>query len=370
MAKRFYPKIPTSKEIGHIAKLLNIINNSNMAHNKPITPAEVIEQKRILTNKAILFNFCNHFKDNSLDDLLNDTTFFKIMSNVESTLRSRVLQVAIEVTYNKRYFSEKTLQKFYENDFQIEDPFKVNQGLCDQSTLYTALIMKAFGEYFNVSRKDLVVNSTPSYINKDLLSNDQKKLIEYNQYMTGNTACDATIRERPFDLKDGNEIDWTKNHIRPIDVVLLKEKGYRLLSKFEQSLESQVKDPSSKLSNDARRYAKDILVLVKEKEHLSAQSIFEKIYQYTVTNQPPKDFRMPYILPVKKASIDNLSSSVNYEELAKVDLDRGHFTDVKAKNALESIKKRWDPELVKKANESMKGSLHQVLPIKSTETEE
>jgi hypothetical protein len=64
----------------------------------------------------------------------------------EPTLHWRAFQLAVEVTYSHQ-FNQQTLQDFYLNAFYLQDTFNVNHKDCDQSTVYTAMVIKLFKQY-------------------------------------------------------------------------------------------------------------------------------------------------------------------------------------------------------------------------------
>jgi len=141
-----------------------------------------------------------------------------------------------------------------------------------------------------------------------------------------------------------------------------------MLTKLHNSLRNQINTSSSVLSSEAREYAKDISNIVTDREGLPPQVVFDKLSKYVLVHQPPKDFRMPLVVPAKKAKVAALCEGISRKDLDSVALDPGRLTDVKAKKAIGSILDTYDPELIKNARKAMEGSLSHVLsPNNSTE---
>ena len=318
-------------------------------------------QQRLYTNKLVLLHFCNHFKKIPLTDLTKDTVFIEWVDKCirgTPTLQSRAFQLALEVTYNKRFFSESTLQKFYKNDFQIEDIYNINKGLCDQSTIYIASLGKIFSYHLNTNKKDLIINSTPLFMKKSDITSERQEIMDSNKKMTDNSMPDMSFREQSFDCKDSKNICWNKNHIYFVDIAKIEQQGYGMLKNLSASLHNQIK--INALSPQGVLYAQDILKLLQYKE-TSFQKMFEKINAYTLVHQPPKDFRMPYIIPIKKADSELLKTTFTSEQVEKVNLEPGNLTDVKAKKAIESIQEDWDSALKETVQKAISSSLSHVL---------
>lgn len=354
--KRFYPG-----EIGHTQKLLNIVNK--ISPKKKIQNSKATLDERLLTNKIVFLNFCNHFKEIPLADLINDAIFIKWVhkSHHETpTLQSRAFQLALEVTYPKRHFSQPMLEKFYENDFNIEDTLDINKGICDQSTIYSAVLTKYITNYFNLDKKDITVISSPLFLKKTEITSEIQEIMVFNKKITDNSMPDLKINQRVYDFKESKNISWNKNHIYLFDIKNIEKKGASLLKELEQSLRNQIKSQSSAFSEESQKYAKDILNILKNKP-ISTQAMFDKIQEHVLKNLPPKDFRIPFIIPIKKANGEELKSTIDTEKLTKVKLQPGNLTDVKTKTALESIKEDWDPLLKEKVQKAIIGSLSHVL---------
>ena len=319
----------------------------------------------------IFLRFCDHFKQYTLAELLDDKFLNKMIYDTihgESTLHARSFQLALQVTYFKRKFSEQSLQEYFKNDFKIIDPSKANQGFCDQSTLYTAITLKYVTNHLNLSCDDVVVNSTPLFLSKNGLASEMTRVMETNKKLTGNSFPDVSIKDRPYDFKDSKEFCWNKNQIYLLDVDNIKQYGDAMLTKLHNSLRNQINTSSSVLSSEAREYAKDISNIVTDREGLPPQVVFDKLSKYVLVHQPPKDFRMPLVVPAKKAKVAALCEGISRKDLDSVALDPGRLTDVKAKKAIGSILDTYDPELIKNARKAMEGSLSHVLsPNNSTE---
>lgn len=132
----------TSSNIYNLQKRLHSGTPMQM-FAKVISPQALLEQKHLIRNKAIFLRFCQHFKEKSLAELLDDKVFITYVSdniNKEPMLFSRAFQLALEVSYFKRHFNQQILQEVYKNDFIIQDSFNINKGICDQSTIYSSAL--------------------------------------------------------------------------------------------------------------------------------------------------------------------------------------------------------------------------------------
>nr|NP_062846.1 hypothetical protein PhpooMp01 [Physarum polycephalum]BAB08100.1 unnamed protein product [Physarum polycephalum] len=350
---RFYP--------GHVNKIINIINTSL----KKVSPQALIEQNRIEANKMIIYAFCEHFKNDNLSDLLDDHKIINRMHDFihkQPTLSSRAFQLALEVSYSKRSFNEATLQDFFKNEFNIRDTFNVNNGVCDQSTIFSALMAKYVVSYYNLNSKDIIVNSTPLYLTKDI-SPEIKASMEFNKNLTGNSCPDITLKEHPYDFKDSKDIKWNKNQIYLVDNTSFNEQAIIMLNHLEKSLINQL-TVNHLMSSECVLYTKDILAIMKNKSTSSAQDIFEKIQKHLLSNQPPKDFRIPLIVPIKKASLEELRVNYSTNEYNNIKLDPGTLTDVKTRKAIASMTE-WNPFLRDKVQKAIHSSLSHILPDSS-----
>ena len=355
---RFYPG--SSKGMGHASKILAVLGNNR----KPLSPAALIERNKMIYSKIIFLKFCDQFKQHTLAELLNDKFFIRMINNIihgEPTLLSRHFQLALEVTYSGRKFNQQMIQEYFKNDFRIVDTFNTNQGLCDQSTLYTAMESKIVADYLNLSCDDIVVNSTPFFLSKNKITPEIKSVMETNKKLTDNDFPDVIIQERPYDFKDSKNFCGNKNQIYLLDVDNIKKHGASMLLWLEQSLRNQIETQSSVLSSEGKEYAKNISNILKDREGIPPQLLFDKLSKYVLVHQPPKDFRMPLVVPAKKAKVEELCEGISQKDLDSVALDPGRLTDVKAKKAIGSILDTYDPVLIKKVRKAIGGSLSHVL---------
>jgi hypothetical protein len=332
----------------------------------PLTPALILEQKKIMLNKAIFLHYCNHFKELTLTQLLDDTTFIRTMHNQinrDPTLHSRAFQLAMEVTYAKRKFSQVELEEIYKNDFVIKDMFNINQGLCDQSTIYTCISTKILQNYFNFNKKDIIVNSTPIFLTKEKITPEIKQTMEHNKKLTDNNSPDLTVKERPYDFKDSKDICYNKNHIYVIDTELFKEKGPFMLNKLIQSLESSLL-VSSKVSPETITYTKELVLILKKQKELNIQQQLENLNVHLNKYVMPKDFKCPYIVLKNKTTFENLNITESIQkQIDDVTLEKGHLDYLKAQQAIMSIINKFrDQNLRNTINQATKNSI-QLLQI-------
>lgn len=279
-----------------------------------------------------------HFQKRTVTELLQDNIFLQEMHNNihnEPTIVSRAFQLALEVTYSKRKFKEEALQNFYKNDFIVKDIFNVNHGLCDQSTIYTSMITKIFTNYMCISPENVVVNSTPLYMQKENITTSMQALMDYYKLMTGNSCPDLFINKRPYDLKDVKNISFGKNQIYLIDIEFINTKGFEILKKLEKSIADSINN-NINLSQETRSFSKIVLANLKNHRELetSPQIRFEMLCQM-ILKDIPKDFQMPIFIPIKKPKIE--SFDIVYSILDNIPLDKGHLDYVKAKKAIMGV---------------------------------
>lgn len=361
--------LDTNNIIYSKTKLLNFLNCDvikRMMHRTIVVPKKIIpsqilvEQKKILENKIIFNKYCEHFKNYSLAELQNDNIFITMMHNSihnQPTLYSRAFQLALEVTYSKRKFSEQTLQEMYQNDFIIQDNFHVNKGICDQSTIYTSIIAKKIVTYLNLDIKDLIVNSTPLYLTKDKITESTKIIMDYNKKMTENTCPDFALKGRPYDLKEQKEISYSKNHIYLFDKDQMHKKGIEIFNNLEKALNNSLQNNQIILSKEMKMFTADIIKELANHRHLQTpiQSRVDSLNMFLLKKNIPKEFKMPIFVPVKKANLDDLL--ITNIDNDKIPLDPGHLDYVKAKKALMGILERYPADVQLKIQEATCASI-------------
>lgn len=323
----------------------------------------VTQNNQHLINKIIFYNFCNHFKKVPLVELQNDKLFIQwVYKSIheEPSYEARAFQLCLEIIYRQKVFEQNTVESIFEKYITLQDAFYSNKGLCEQSTVYSCTLAVKVATNLNLSPDNITVNSTPFLLRKDQITYEMRQTMEENKTLTGNSAPDLTINKRPYDFKDSKDISWNKNHVYLLDIENITQKGYTILNNLESSLKNQTETSSSKLSPESILYAKSILAILKNRNK-SPLEILEKINQFTIINQPPRDFRIPYIIPTKKASLSELKKTISEEEIATVNLEPGHLTDVKARKAIQSIQEKWDPELKEKVRQAVTNSISHIL---------
>lgn len=329
-------------------------------------PLLLAEQSRIFYNKAIFYRYCNHFKINTLEELLNDTYFINIMCNMVNknpTLHSKAFQLALEVCYSKRKFEEKTVQDFFSNDFLVIDYFNCNRKLIDQSTVFSAITMKKVVDYFGYSKNEVMVLSTPIFLDTHKLTESQSDFMASSKKLTGNAIPDALLKGRQYDFKIKEHYDFNKNTIFFIDSdVLLKDSGARLLLKIQQSLSGSI---SNRLTDElVVKYSRNLqeFIYKRVQSKVSPQSIIEDINRYIIQNEPPLNFTFPKIIPYKPSKITELVTAEEEAALLKIPLEKGHLTSVKAKKAIMGIIDTFDDARKQMIIDVTKRSIEASLP--------
>lgn len=309
---------------------------SKILAQRIISSQALQEKSKLIQNKAILFKFCQHFKEKTLSQLLNDEVFIHHIAsyiNSEPSLYSRAFQLALEVTYSKRKFSHAELQEIYKNDFIVSDTFAINRGLCDQSTIYTSILAKKVSIYLNLNFNDIIVHSTPLFLQKENITSSIKNLMDYNKKMTENTCPDITLKNRPFDFKEQKDISFCKNQIYIIDKEVLAKKGIEIFLKLEKSLIMSKKF----LSTEAQVYTDDLLKSLKQHRETQAsiETRVECLNKFLLAHDVPKDFKMPLFIPIRKFKIEDITGEIS--SLDKIPLEQGHLDYTKAKKAIMGI---------------------------------
>lgn len=261
--------------------------------------------------------------------------FAKNMHN-DPTLHSRAFQLALEVTYFKRRFNTSILQEIFKNDFIIKDYFTINNGLCDQSTIYSALLAKEFTNYFNLAKEDVIVLSTPLYNIKHLLTSRN----EYYKSITGNSIPDLTLKETPYDFKDSKDILLNKNHIYFLDINDIQKKSSEIIYNLEKQILLLQKNANPQL----KIYFKDIILILSTDKHPADK--LNTIYSFMHKVTPPKEFRIPYIIFKKKANITELLlDNKPNADIEAVPLDHGKLNEIKSQKAIMGITEKWSVDL-------------------------
>lgn len=308
----------------------------------------ILEAQRLLLNKIVLHNFCNHFKTKSLTELLTDTTFIHYVHTCihqKPTLHSRAFQVALEMTYSKRKFNLEQLEQYYKDDFNIEDTFQVNKNLCDQSTIFTSVITKDLINYLNLDKKDVIVHATPLFLSKEQITPFKQKIMDYNKEMTGNTCPDVSIKERPYDYKDSKDVSYNKNHLYFIDQENLIKECTQHIHSLKSSLWSNIK--TSRMENEVLKYSKNILKIIDNGHNTkeSAAHVYEKILLFVKKSPPPLEFKMPLFIYKTKANLLELNNTITSEQAAAVPLETGKLNDVKVRKAIGGLIDAWPDHL-------------------------
>lgn len=175
--------------------------------------------KEFEQTKDIFFRYCNHFKRLSQEELLNDITFIKYhqkMLKENPELTHYAYQVAVEASYSKRFFSQEALNEVFKEHFTIKDIYGLNNGLCDASTVNTALITEHIKTKSPFKAAEVLVASTPLEYHTTRYYDIQKSikpLIQQSKNATGNTNCDLFIDGRPYDIKHTEKDHVNQSHI-------------------------------------------------------------------------------------------------------------------------------------------------------------
>ena len=289
-------------------------------------------QSNWLFNKTIFFRYCEHFENLTLQELLNDQKFIKVMSKMVTdapSLHTRAFQLALEVTYSRRKFSLEALQEYFLADFKIKDVYDSNRGLCEQSTIYSSILMHFVKSQLQLNATSIQVNVTPLYLPKQKSFIVEQHMAN-NWAITGNRSPDAAISGIPYDFKESSDVSFNKNHIYIIDIATLEEKSHLLANKMMQSLQSTLDvtpDEAIKI------YTKQLLFIAKTKG-----SFIEKIdiiNKLMVNNPPPVGFRFPFLISKPHVSLEDFATPL--EKLEKIPLDQGHLDYTKARKALLGI---------------------------------
>lgn len=317
--------------------------------NKVLVDQVALDKHKMFTNKVILFKYCEHFKNLSLNELLNDTLFFKYMHGTihsSPTLHSRAFQLALEITYSKRLFSEKQLQEFYKCDFQVKDVLNINNGYCDQSTIYSSMLAKIVVDYFGLNSKDVIVSSTPLFLTRNNITTSVQEQMTFSKQLTGNTFSDLVIKDRPYDFKECKNLSFGKNHIYFIDSEYFVKNSITIFNNLESTLQCMLKTPNKKVSLESLQYADNLYKFLKNQRDTIAEQRLENLNQLLMKSSPPKDFAFPYIIIKKKA---HLQTILNTNDISKdadtIPLDHGYLDSVKTRKAIMGVIEKWSPNL-------------------------
>jgi hypothetical protein len=356
--------VTLNKELYKIQKRYHsgnaLVNNLT---KKIISPQVLMEQRNLLKNKAIFMRYCEHFKNKTLSDLLNDKIFIQYVHESihhQPTLFSRAFQLALEVTYSKRRFDEQVLKDMYKHDFLVEDTFGVNKGFCDQSTVYSCVLAKKVSFYFNLEVKDIIVNSTPIFLNKQKITETMKVSMDYNKKMTENTCPDISINGRPYDFKEPKDISFGKNQIYFIDIEHICKKGVEIFFKLEKSLENSLNNTHRPLSEKTKELTNTIIENLKKQREsqVSIEIRVESLNLLLFKKNIPKDFKMPLFIPMKKANIETLDT----KDVDQVPLDTGFLNETKTKKAIMGVLDTYDYRIKANIQEITHGSIQFNIP--------
>ena len=326
-------------------KIIIVRNITSTIIKKTVSPAVLLEQKKLLYYKAIFYHFCKQFERYSFDELLNDKSLISIFNEFmhnAPTLHSRAFQLALEVTYSKRKFSEKTLQEYFAKDFKINDILNMNQGVCDQSTIYNSFLAQMTAKYFNLDYSSVVVYSTPLKATLENLTFEEKKTMLLNKKLTDNTVPDVSIKERPYDFKEPASIrdfKFSRNQIYFIDFKDLKNKSSQILNSIEDSLSGCLSNPQT-LDLGVRLTLNQFLSVARNYNNqgsTKAQLGVEHLNNMASKGNFPLEFKYPLLIIYKKTPLEHLFSIENKDEIEKIPLDQGHLDYKKAQKAIMGI---------------------------------
>lgn len=178
--------------------------------------------------------FYNHIKDIPLKNLRSDPVFYryfkKSVIDDPFSIGSRPYQLAIEVAYSKRKFSQTELLEVFNNRISISDPLGIaGAGInIDSSTFYSYLQAYHMSKTTCFGKSSLDVQCTPSISREHMqsLSPEAKLKIRLTQERTGNSFSDLVIDGHSHDFKSGKYSN-AKNHIIFFDF----EEGWSTRSK-------------------------------------------------------------------------------------------------------------------------------------------
>jgi hypothetical protein len=323
-----------------------------------------------LKAQEAFYKCCLYFKNVPLRELKNDRMFMNHYNNLlreEPNLHARAFQLALEVCYHKRRYSENDLRQILDGRVSINDLAGFNNGQVDSSTLYTAFQTDLLTKRAPFNKSSVViVNSTPiNNINPNSLPPNLQSRIALSKTNTGNIYNDIDIDGHMYDYKYSDSPLYNKNHIYFYDYenyaneasILLKHLERVLKDKLENHLRSKIL-----LSNDDVLYTKESyqkLILIKSKQITVREKMDEwNLYIQKTMHARPSTFTTPIL--VQTTDKPFIPSTELLEETKKVIIEHGHMQPDKALKAIKGIVKGFDNDTQEKAYIETNGVIGQM----------
>lgn len=207
-------------------------------------------------------------------------------------------QLTLETFFARHRFELKNVESILGPNLKLEDIIGMNNGLVDQSSIFTILQTQAFLSSLQIKVESVVIVETP-YNLFDLsdLSPKAQKFILNSKIATGNTVCDVKLEDHLFDYKitSGSSPGAGKNHIQPIAAY-----NSVAINRYLTSLESHLKE-QSKINPDAELkdyYAKTLKTLqdIKNEKSISPIEQIKLFNAYTIQELPNRPVGCYYSL--------------------------------------------------------------------------
>lgn len=255
--------------------------------------------------------------------------YYKTLCEKHPEFIVRAFQLALEVYYNKRRFSEQEICNIFEHKFSLEDFARFNKGITDTSTFFSALqtnhLYTQPGFIKNVDTCLVIAPALDSSVLKELPPEFLERMLRINK-ATGNTINDVDLNGHHYDYKITPDPYYGRNHIMFITVN--QNNQFRVTStRIAHYMDQQVKliDKNSHSSfsqmNERNYYIKFIDVL-NAIQNESASDI-EKYYRlnqiiFQDLHNRPATVYIPLFIPVTSKPYN--PNPVLSEEIKKIDL--------------------------------------------------
>jgi hypothetical protein len=314
---------PSLKDaIAHVgAKIFNSVPTPNKtsglifkAEQQSEVSSSILHENsvHVQQNKQSLHTFAEHFKqipDNQLDDQLVFIRWFKETFSNQPEVNTRAFQLAIEVSYKKKQFSEKYLHKVFEGQIGILDLTGSNNGFTDASTFYTFMqtyvLLKQLGAAKNIEMR--IIISPPLKGNLKDLPPKILQILQEGQKATGNSINDIMLNNHYYDYKNTRDIAYNKNHIIYLDYSnfdtfsISQRYLVNLAKRFQRIVDVKVDLDQKPVTKEVHTYTKilsdKINALIKENSLSGLQKIIQwNAILFETWDIRPTDLYFPMII--------------------------------------------------------------------------
>lgn len=290
------------------------------------------------------------------------------MCNANNYLYNRAFQLALEVTYNKRYFQQTELEHVFREQIMFQNSIETfnHATECDQSTLFNALQSAYIKKEHPLW--SITVNTTPpANIDITALSQKIQDTVRVNKLLIENSFPDISIDGVTYNFKSTKNPSNTKNQVY---IVLYILEGCKVFNRHLENLSTILSRKDIRATFSTEYYNNLEHTLYKIRAEYAKASTFQQKKEintfwnnFVITTAPqrPKDFAIP-LYKLVESKIDLLPQEND------LFIPEGRLDYTTTKKVLVAIVGGYTPNLQEVIHKATKGSLGHIFDTNDIHT--